>query len=255
MKITCSIIEDLLQQYVDGILSDDSRRLVEDHLCGCEGCRQKVLQIRSISEELDEGAKAGQAPEGRSAAAEQGYGSFRRFRRWLKLRRTLTIILSVLITFCVACGGLFLMFDLESYMPYQKTGMYVNKDGKMFMEQPFYMYRDVYSGVDSSGAMIEVFYMTDTFQKRHLGSPTRIHIVDFGAKDDVTWTDENGAEEKNPPIDKVYYIAGEYVKNKHQLGLFDSHATLIPPGTSKDEELRIVNDVENNSILVWERSE
>ena len=250
MKITCSIIEDLMQQYVDGILSDDSRRLVEDHLDSCEECRQKLLQIRSISEELDAGAKAGQAP-----IAEQGYGSFRRFRRWFKLRRTLTIILSVLITFCVACGGLFLMFDLESYMPYQKTGMSVDKDGMMFMEQPFYMYRGVYSGVDSSGAMIEVFYMTDTFQKRHLGNPTRIHIVDFGAKDEGTWTDENGAEEKNPPIDKVYYIAEEYVKNKHLLSLFGSHATLIPPGTSKDEELRIVKDVENNSILVWERSE
>ena len=237
MKITCSIIEDLMQQYVDGILSDDSRRLVEDHLDSCEECRQKVLQIRSISEELDAGAKAGQAP-----AAEQGYGSFRRFRRWFKLRRTLTIILSVLITFCVACGGLFLMFDLESYMPYQKTGMYVDKDGMMFMKKPFYMYRGVYSGVDSSGAMIEIFYMTDTFQKRHLGASTRAHIVDFGAIG------------TNPSIDKVYYIAEEYVKNKHLLSLFGSHATLIPPGTSKSEELRIVSDVENNSILVWERS-
>ena len=248
MKITCNIIEDLMQQYVDGSLSDDSRRLVEDHLDNCEGCRMKVLQIRSICKELDEGAKADTV-----SADEYEYGSFQRFRRWMNLRRTLTITLSVLITFCVACGGLFLMFNLESYMPYQKTGMYVNKDGTMFMEQPFYGFRGVYSGVDASGDMIEVFYMTDTFQKRHLGRPTRGHIVDFGEVDQGTWTDEDGTEEKIPSIDKVYYLAEEYMKDKHLLNPFDPHVTLIPLGASKDEEMSIINEVENDSILVWER--
>ncbi len=250
MKITCNIIKDLMQPYVDGSLSDDSRRLVEDHLKNCEGCRMEVLQIRSLCKELDEDAKADAV-----SADEREYGSFQRFRRWMNLRRTLTISLSVLITFCVACGGLFLMFNLESYMPYQKTGMYVNKDGMMFMEQPFCGYRGVYSGVDASGAMIEVFYMTDTFQKRHLGKPTRGHIVYFGEEDQGTWTDEDGTEEKIPAIDKVYYLSEEYVKERHLLNPLDSHATLIPPGTRKDEELSIINEVENDSILVWERSE
>ena len=250
MKITCNVIEDLMQQYVDGILSDDSRRLVEEHLESCEGCRQKLLQIQSICRELDEGTKPVAA-----TAGEQEYGSFQRFRRWLNLRRTLSIVVSVLITFCVVVGGAFVMFDLESYMPYEKTGMHVNKDGEMFMDEPFYGYRGVYGGIDASGAMIEVFYMTDTFQKRHMGEVTKGHVVDFGEEDQGTWTDEDGTETKIPPIDKVYYLAEEYVDDKHQLNPFYSHPALIPEGASKEEEQSIITEIENKSVLVWERSE
>ena len=32
MKITCNIIEDLLPLYVDDMVSEDSRQLVEEHL-------------------------------------------------------------------------------------------------------------------------------------------------------------------------------------------------------------------------------
>ena len=32
MKITCNIIEDLLPLYVDDMVSEDSRKLVEEHL-------------------------------------------------------------------------------------------------------------------------------------------------------------------------------------------------------------------------------
>ncbi|MGN0702640.1 MAG: hypothetical protein ACI4KL_05625 [Lentihominibacter sp.] len=40
---------------------------------------------------------------------------------------------------------MFLAFNLESYMPYQKTGMYVNSEGMMFMKEPFYGYRGVWT--------------------------------------------------------------------------------------------------------------
>ena len=46
MKITCNVIEDLMVQYVDGTLSEDSRLLVEEHLDSCGECRKKVQQIR-----------------------------------------------------------------------------------------------------------------------------------------------------------------------------------------------------------------
>ena len=42
MKITCDIIQDLLPLYEDDVLSEDSRQLVEDHLAGCEKCRQNL---------------------------------------------------------------------------------------------------------------------------------------------------------------------------------------------------------------------
>lgn len=37
MKITCNIIDDLLPLYVDDMVSEDSRKLVEEHLKECPG--------------------------------------------------------------------------------------------------------------------------------------------------------------------------------------------------------------------------
>ena len=250
MKITCNVIEDLMVQYVDGTLSEDSRLLVEEHLDSCGECRKKVQQIRTICEELDGGDR-----KDAKAKTEREYGTFRRFRRWMNVRRAVTVIISALITFCLVGGGMFLAFNYESYMPYGKTGMYVTSDGMMFMKEPFYGYRGVYSGFDSSGDMVEIFYMTDTFEKRHLGKATRSHVVDFGVEDRGVWTDDNGVEEKIPAIDKVYYLNEEYVDEYNLTGLFNSHATLLPLDTSEEEDMRLIDEVEKSSILVWERND
>ena len=40
MKMSCNIIEDLLPLYVDDMVSEDSRKLVEEHLKECPACRK-----------------------------------------------------------------------------------------------------------------------------------------------------------------------------------------------------------------------
>lgn len=55
MKITCNIIEDLLPLYIDDMVSEDSRQLVEEHLKECASCRKmldemkKENQLRTVS--------------------------------------------------------------------------------------------------------------------------------------------------------------------------------------------------------------
>ncbi|GBF75676.1 hypothetical protein PA598K_04097 [Paenibacillus sp. 598K] len=39
MKISCEIIRDLLPLYHDGVCSNDSKALVEEHLAYCDSCR------------------------------------------------------------------------------------------------------------------------------------------------------------------------------------------------------------------------
>ena len=45
MKISCNIIEDLLPLYVDDMVSEDSRQLVEEHLKACPTCRRMQEEI------------------------------------------------------------------------------------------------------------------------------------------------------------------------------------------------------------------
>ena len=47
-EIKCSVIEDLLPLYVDEVVSDDTKELVEAHLKTCECCRQEYEQMKGI---------------------------------------------------------------------------------------------------------------------------------------------------------------------------------------------------------------
>ena len=46
MKITCDVIEDLLPLYAEGLASDDSRILVEEHLKTCIDCKRQLNAIQ-----------------------------------------------------------------------------------------------------------------------------------------------------------------------------------------------------------------
>lgn len=49
MKITCNIIQDMLPLYVDDVLSEDSRKMVEEHLKDCEVCCEKRRNMEEDS--------------------------------------------------------------------------------------------------------------------------------------------------------------------------------------------------------------
>ena len=44
--MTCDVIKDLLILYADGCCSDESRRIVEEHLKNCAGCRAALKEIK-----------------------------------------------------------------------------------------------------------------------------------------------------------------------------------------------------------------
>jgi hypothetical protein len=49
MNITCPVIEDLLPLYAENLLSDDSRRLVEEHLSACPDCRARLSALQTAA--------------------------------------------------------------------------------------------------------------------------------------------------------------------------------------------------------------
>ena len=48
-KISCHIIQDILPLYVDGIVSEDTKEMVEEHLRECEAAEKKQSICRSGS--------------------------------------------------------------------------------------------------------------------------------------------------------------------------------------------------------------
>ncbi|ADY55483.1 hypothetical protein Sgly_1163 [Syntrophobotulus glycolicus DSM 8271] len=49
MKISCEIIKDLLPLYHDGVCSNDSRTMVEEHLAYCDLCK---AELQAMEDEL-----------------------------------------------------------------------------------------------------------------------------------------------------------------------------------------------------------
>ena len=46
MKISCNIIRDLLPLYAEDLASEDTRALVDEHLCGCDGCTMELRTLK-----------------------------------------------------------------------------------------------------------------------------------------------------------------------------------------------------------------
>lgn len=47
MKISCDVIQDILPLYVENIVSEDSEKMVEEHLDSCEKCKEYLNEIKS----------------------------------------------------------------------------------------------------------------------------------------------------------------------------------------------------------------
>ena len=46
MKISCDVIRDLLPLYAEEMVSGDSKKIVEEHLCGCPECTKNLEELR-----------------------------------------------------------------------------------------------------------------------------------------------------------------------------------------------------------------
>lgn len=72
MKITCEIIKDLLPLYCDGVCSEESNVLVEEHLTECDKCREDVRLMKEKINAVSVFAADGKAVKAARAARKKG---------------------------------------------------------------------------------------------------------------------------------------------------------------------------------------
>lgn len=49
-EISCEIIKDLLPNYIDNVLSNEGKKIIEEHLNNCDSCRKEYEILRSSIE-------------------------------------------------------------------------------------------------------------------------------------------------------------------------------------------------------------
>jgi len=47
MRISCEVIKDLLPLYIDDVCSDESRKMIVEHLAECEECKSELAAMQS----------------------------------------------------------------------------------------------------------------------------------------------------------------------------------------------------------------
>lgn len=120
-KINCNVIGDLLPLYVDGAVSEDTKKLVEEHLAVCEACKKAAE---------DMGKELVLPVHETVAAAETSF--LQKMKKTWKKRRIRTAVISVAVTAVVILGSYMALTFPQWVIPYEQENFSVAvEDGQV----------------------------------------------------------------------------------------------------------------------------
>lgn len=242
MKITCDVIQDLMPSYIDGILSEDSRALVEEHMGTCQECR-KMLEIMKEEQGKEQAQIRPSAASGaqRRAGETENTGSvaaLKKIRKKLIIRRVLTAAVAVILTLIAAAAGYNHWYFNEKYMTLENSGMYV-KDNCLYSSNNLINRMKVQYTEDGK---TEFVYAIDAPYAGTLElKGDDMLLQDFSKK-----TEEVSPEDDSTPetVKEVYYMSEEAMKKSLELTELEAKGDLDPAE-------KIVDEMKQESKLIW----
>ena len=217
--VSCDVVRDLLPLYVDEALSDDSRKLVEEHLEQCPACTEHCRALRQ-----DVAAPAGVAAD---------TAALKRIRRGILTRRVRAALVSALCVAALAFGAHYALYVHETYIPYEESGLHVDGDA-LQTDAPFYASRGYYSP-DGEALFL---YLTTTFyteRAHNVGLVTAVSLDEQSRT--MTIEDDESGTERALVCTRIYYVPEDCV------GMLRGS-----DGPLTDDELE---QLEEASVLVW----
>ena len=146
MKIDCDIIKDLLPLYAEGLVSEKSRRAIEEHLEGCEECKKIYREMREPKPQI---------PYNR-APAESFQNYVKKEKRKLRIKTaavTACIVLAVVLVRLFLVGGLvaFLALDGNRAEIFEDTdvsryGRYMGENAEAEYRNKWDMKEEIFPG-------------------------------------------------------------------------------------------------------------
>ena len=115
MKVSCDIIKDILPLYAENMVSEDTKGMVEEHLCGCPDCTERLDNMR-------------QAQKVPAAAAETDASSMKRVGDAIKKRRWTAVAFAALLALTVSFG-LYMFMNKREYLPLEDAVVAVEETG------------------------------------------------------------------------------------------------------------------------------
>lgn len=122
-KINCNVIQDILPLYIDDVVSDDTKELVEEHLQNCEICQRVYHETKT---DLENDMKVSVQTKESSNEAND----LKNFRKFLKKRKIKTILLSIAATIVCFVAVFMFMNKHVTYISYKDAGITIIEDNK-----------------------------------------------------------------------------------------------------------------------------
>lgn len=121
MKVSCGVIRDLLPLYVEGMVSRDTRMLVEEHVKSCPQCAKELEDMKNRYES--------------SLHWDVYVGSLKKLKNTLFKKRLQTIVFTAMLTLTVA-AVIIANLTAPNYISYSPEVVHVTEkdDGTVFVE-------------------------------------------------------------------------------------------------------------------------
>lgn len=216
-EIKCSVIQDLLPLYVDEVVSDDTKSLVNEHLLMCEICKNEYEQMKGTL----------------YVPIENKATLFSQFKKRWNRKKWLLIFGSVLTTTLIGIALFSFIFYYAKPIPYTADLFELEEtaDGTLVLNYfgeshaGTHMTHPLEVEIDGEMKNISLIYYDETIAN----SPTRNNLRNYNRIDS-----EQSTLPDSQNVDAVYY------------GEFDLEKVIIKKTQSWEELLQ-------QMTLIWER--
>ena len=199
MDKNCKIVKDLLPSYIDNLLSDETNKFVEDHICSCKNCKKYFDEMNS---ELDK----------EKIKDMEMVKEVKKYKRKIfRLKAIITLIIVILLGSFISSIGYKYYIVKKSINHAFINDEFVNYKIDEY-EESVEKYKDFKTMYISNGAMCKVYKgkvieFWDTFQNHYyIDNDSKTYYI---IKEELYNTDKN---QFNPRLIEDFNVIPEYKK-------------------------------------------
>ena len=224
--ITCNVVKDLLPLYVEDVLSDDSKKVVDDHISDCPECMDLYQKMKK--------------PATHNLSAEKrsdGQEALKKIRRSIIKKRIITALITAACVAAIACSLFYVVVVHEKYIPYEEAALYVS-DEAIRSNRNFYKSSGVYT---PDGETLFMYMTTTMYTEFKRGGIETGWPINSRTDDALTMriVDDNGNVTEQV-CREIYYVPEEEAKQMMQV--------LKWPENNVEEEIQ---NLKEKSVLIW----
>ena len=181
MKISCNIIRDLLPLYAEDLASEDTRTMVEEHLCTCEDCTEALNDMKK------------KAP----VPVEVAPDSLQKVKKTIRRKRVLSVT-AALLTLITLASAVFTFLFTPFQLPLEQAldDFYIREDGAVVIDYSPYVVGRSLGGYEENWFIHQYSTRYDMWKGDH-----RESIEELFGSDGVVTEEERRRYEN---IDVVY---------------------------------------------------